>query len=806
MNLQRVRRALQQRVGSRDRGAILLLALGFTVAASLIVLALASWATNDIKNTNTFVTVSQTQQDARSRAKVAIGSIRYHPMLGTNQTLNQFSYCWGTSSPSSQSFQFTTEGVGATSVTHATITMDAYCSTVWNPQSSVSRVVTVDVCPSTTSTMAACTANPYLQAIVQFDDYPNGTTTARITGVCSTWCGQGMTITNWTWGSSGTSQLANAISVTSTPPNPAYVQGSAYVPVYSASGGTVVIQSTTPNVCAVSSGYVEFLAAGQCTITFDDSGNVNYLAAQEVTQNITVSLNNSVRLTLSPSTPVAYSPGAGFSTTLSTSGGSGSGAVSYSVLASSTATGCSVSGSTLSATSAGTCDVLATKASDGVYAAVSVTGTITFVEAAQSTLVISTPTTSSNNGTTIATQLTTSGGSGSGAVTYQAVNGSATGCSVDPSTNVLSATTEGTCVVTATKASDGNYLSVQSAPVTITFQQGVGVALSFTSPYSPSGTVDPMVTTVTGYGSNGAPAGTVTVYTGTTRICSTSTKTTSGLVSTFTCNLPSTFYSSTTYNNVYALYTPANGSPYASATSASSSLTVTGSGTVVTLSPMMVHDSFNQILVGLLTGYEQDAQFDVTVTSAGGTPAAAGDHVTVTVSQQNSATCTVTLNAQGQGYCTIGSNAVQATSNGASMTISAAFAGDGTLSAANSNTVTIPLYTSDPDTLSTPNFNYADNQGDGTFYGTSSSNGVNNGQTVTVTYCPIVNSGACPTNPNNYYSRFTSTATGTDTNGSWSTPYAQYLWWEQYGYGTEAQASEPDYYGPTLTSNWNTNL
>ena len=799
-----LRRALATRAGGSERGAILLLALGFIVAASLIVLALASWATNDLNNTKTFVTVSQTQQDARSTANVAIGSIRYHPLLGTGQTLNQFSYCWGTSGPSTQSFNFTTEGVGANSVSHATITMVAYCSTAFTPQSAVSRTVTVDVCPYTSATtMSACTTNPYLQAIVQFDDYPNNSTTAVITGVCSTWCGQGQTITSWIWGSSGTSQPTQptVISVTSTPPNPAYVQGSAYVPVASASGGTpVVISSTTPSVCAVSSGYVEFLAAGNCTLTFDDSGGASYLPAPEVTQSFTVSLNNPVRLTLSPSTPVSYSPGVGYQTTLSTSGGSGSGAVSYSVLSSSTASGCSVSGSTLSAASAGTCDVLATKASDGVYAATSVTGSIAFIEAAQSTLVISSPTTVSNDGTTIATALATSGGSGTGAVTYQVTNGSATGCTVT-SGNVLNASSEGTCVVTATKASDGNYLAVSSAATVVTFQQGVAIALQFTSPYTPSTTPDHLVTTVTGFGSNGAPAGSVTVYSNSTSLCTTSTRSTSGLASTFSCDLPSSFYTSGTLTNVYALYTPSNGSPYAQATSASSSLTISRSGTVVTLTPMMVHGTFNQPLVGLLYGYEQDAAFNVSVTSIGGTPATAGDTVTVTVSQKNSATCKAILNAQGQGSCSIGATSVQANSNGASMSISAAFGGDASLVAANSSTITLPLYTTNPDSLGGPSFAVTSrprrtDDAIGTLSGATSSNSLDNGQIVSVNYV-LCYQGQCDYN-NNY--GFNGSAIATDNHGAWSISqvYLYYYYLQSVTY--IAQATEPDYYGPTLSS------
>jgi hypothetical protein len=56
-----------------------------------------------------------------------------------------------------------------------------------------------------------------------------------------------------------------------------------------------------------------------------------------------------------------------------------------------------------------------------------------------------------------ALKLTTSGGSGSGGVTYSVVDGSAKGCAISGS--ALSATSGGTCVVTATKAGDSTYSS-----------------------------------------------------------------------------------------------------------------------------------------------------------------------------------------------------------------------------------------------------------------------------------------------------------------------------------------------------------
>jgi hypothetical protein len=56
--------------------------------------------------------------------------------------------------------------------------------------------------------------------------------------------------------------------------------------------------------------------------------------------------------------------------------------------------------------------------------------------------------------------LSTSGGSGLGPVSYTVSNGSAGGCAV--SDGFLSATTAGTCLVTATKGIDGTYLPISS--------------------------------------------------------------------------------------------------------------------------------------------------------------------------------------------------------------------------------------------------------------------------------------------------------------------------------------------------------
>jgi hypothetical protein len=63
--------------------------------------------------------------------------------------------------------------------------------------------------------------------------------------------------------------------------------------------------------------------------------------------------------------------------------------------------------------------------------------------------------------------LSSSGGSGTGAVTYSATNGTAKGCAITK--GHLTATSAGTCLVTATKASDGTYAATTSTATSVAF-------------------------------------------------------------------------------------------------------------------------------------------------------------------------------------------------------------------------------------------------------------------------------------------------------------------------------------------------
>ncbi|HET8990890.1 MAG TPA: hypothetical protein VFN59_07305 [Acidimicrobiales bacterium] len=77
--------------------------------------------------------------------------------------------------------------------------------------------------------------------------------------------------------------------------------------------------------------------------------------------------------------------------------------------------------------------------------------------------------------------LSTTGGSGTGAVTFSVVGGTAAGCSI--SGTVLTASGPGTCVVEATRAGDTTYASATSLPVTITFSAARAVPPPVAAPH-----------------------------------------------------------------------------------------------------------------------------------------------------------------------------------------------------------------------------------------------------------------------------------------------------------------------------------
>jgi uncharacterized repeat protein (TIGR02543 family) len=258
-----------------------------------------------------------------------------------------------------------------------------------------------------------------------------------------------------------------ALSVTST--SGTYGAGLALAVSGGTTSGSVSYTSTDGTTsCTISAGVVTSATAGTCNVTATMAGDSYYSPVSSTSTTITFAqaAQNSLSITTLSGT---Y----GTALTMGTSGGSGLGSVTYAATAGSVS--CSVSGGTVTASGAGTCDVRATKAADSDYSSVtSASVTLVFATANQSALSVSTLT--GSYGATLS--LNTSGGSGTGATTYSVADGTAT-CSL--SGNTLSVAGAGTCLVTAARAGDANYNSVTSSQATVTFNPANQDVVSLTS-------------------------------------------------------------------------------------------------------------------------------------------------------------------------------------------------------------------------------------------------------------------------------------------------------------------------------------
>jgi hypothetical protein len=167
----------------RDEGASVLAVLVFTLVIVFVAVAVGRLIASDVKNAQAFRVAREDHNAAVTAAELALQSIRYTPLLGTGQTLDEAAACWGSRSHSS----VTTSGVTAT----------AWCSTVWQPQSTTTRVVTIDVCTSGNglNSASSCATSPTLQAVVTFNDYAPGRLPTR--NECTTTCGNDMTVSEW---------------------------------------------------------------------------------------------------------------------------------------------------------------------------------------------------------------------------------------------------------------------------------------------------------------------------------------------------------------------------------------------------------------------------------------------------------------------------------------------------------------------------------------------------------------------------------------------------------------------------------
>ena len=297
---------------------------------------------------------------------------------------------------------------------------------------------------------------------------PNFTLTSTSVGTCTVTATSPADTNYNAISSSATTITINKASRTATLANVTGTYPTGFNLSYTVSAGTgaqtYALVSAGSSVCAVSAaGAVTFSSAGTCTANVTIATDTNYLAATSATTTITINKANQVAITITSTTGTYGTP-----LPLVTTAGGSTAADTY-FAANGTATGCAIAGTTpnftLTSTSAGTCTVTATSPADTNYNAISSSATtITINKANQSALTLT------NTSGTYGSALTvgTSGGSGTGAVTYVVTSAGTAGCSVGSTTGAVTFTAAGTCTITATKATDTNYNAISTSATTVT--------------------------------------------------------------------------------------------------------------------------------------------------------------------------------------------------------------------------------------------------------------------------------------------------------------------------------------------------
>jgi hypothetical protein len=224
------------------------------------------------------------------------------------------------------------------------------------------------------------------------------------------------------------------------------VGGTGTLSATASSGLAVTFGTRTPAVCTVSGSTLTGLTAGTCTVTADQAGNANYLAAPEATQSFAIAQGGQT-ITFGTAPTVAY----GGTGTLSAAASSGL-AVTFS---STTPAFCTVSGSTVTGVAVGACTVSASQAGNANYlAAPSVSQTFNVGAASQTIGFTAVPIVVVGGNATLAA----SASSGL-PITFSSTTPSV--CTV--SGNVVTGVGTGTCTIAADQSGSTNYSAAATA-------------------------------------------------------------------------------------------------------------------------------------------------------------------------------------------------------------------------------------------------------------------------------------------------------------------------------------------------------
>ena len=163
---------------------------------------------------------------------------------------------------------------------------------------------------------------------------------------------------------------------------------------------TSTVSSGTAN-CSITSGVVSARAVGTCTLTITKDADTYY---QSETATIMLSFSKAIPTQGSLTSPTSGTAGSGIN--LNFGGGSGTGAVTYTV-SSPGGAGCTITNGTLNASTAGKCIVTITRAGDDTYASQSTNVEFTFAGNPMSTASSTTTTIARASGAGVPTTTST---------------------------------------------------------------------------------------------------------------------------------------------------------------------------------------------------------------------------------------------------------------------------------------------------------------------------------------------------------------------------------------------------------------
>jgi hypothetical protein len=190
-----------------------------------------------------------------------------------------------------------------------------------------------------------------------------------------------------------------------------------------------------------------------CVVRVTRAADDNYL---EATDDATIDVSKGTQSSLQVLTDGTDGTSAGYDTTVTLTndgGGSGTGGLSYSRVSGD----CTVTENTATITGVATdCVVRVTRAADDNYLEKTDDATIAVGKATQAPLVALTDGTDGTSAYLTTVALSSSGGSGGGAVTFAKVSGN---CTVSGTTATITGSTTD-CIVEATKAADVNYFVI----------------------------------------------------------------------------------------------------------------------------------------------------------------------------------------------------------------------------------------------------------------------------------------------------------------------------------------------------------